>query len=52
MPWQQLKGWEKEEDPIMGKSDTGRGLRNLNSLHLTVEGESIELPERGRKRVQ
>ncbi|KAJ5683313.1 hypothetical protein N7462_006478 [Penicillium macrosclerotiorum] len=43
----QLKGWEREEDPIMDKSDTGRGLHILKTVHLSVEDEPIELSDRG-----
>ncbi|OOQ82822.1 hypothetical protein PEBR_37460 [Penicillium brasilianum] len=43
---QQLKGWEREETPIMDRSDTGRGLHILKTVHLSVEDESIEFSER------
>lgn len=39
-------GWEREEDPIIDKSETGR-LQILKTVHLSVDNESIELSERG-----
>jgi hypothetical protein len=41
-----LKGWEREEDPIIDQAD-GRGLQILKTVHLDVRDESIELAERG-----
>lgn len=41
-----LKGWEREEDPIIDHAD-GRGLQILKTVHLDVRDESIELAERG-----
>ncbi|KAJ5377157.1 uncharacterized protein N7496_004566 [Penicillium cataractarum] len=41
-----LKGWEREEDPIIDQGD-GRGLQILKTVHLDVRDESIELAEQG-----
>ncbi|KAJ5539071.1 hypothetical protein N7513_007403 [Penicillium frequentans] len=42
-----LKGWEREEDPIIGQEESGRGLQILRTVQLSVRNESIELSERG-----
>ncbi|KAJ5645643.1 hypothetical protein N7507_011654 [Penicillium longicatenatum] len=42
-----LQGWEREEDPIIGQSDSGQGLQILKTVQLSVRNESIELSERG-----
>jgi hypothetical protein len=44
-----LKGWEREEDPIIDQAD-GRGLQILKTVHLDVTDESIELAEQGNAR--
>ncbi|KAJ5093408.1 hypothetical protein N7456_009269 [Penicillium angulare] len=41
------RGWEREEDPIINKSNTGRGLHILKTVQLSVDNESMELSERG-----
>ncbi|KAJ6010407.1 hypothetical protein N7451_001819 [Penicillium sp. IBT 35674x] len=42
-----LKGWEREEDPIIGQAESGQGLQILKTVQLSVRNESIELSERG-----
>ncbi|KAJ5792076.1 uncharacterized protein N7503_008054 [Penicillium pulvis] len=42
-----LKGWEREEDPIIGQAESGHGLQILRTVQLSVRNESIELSERG-----
>ncbi|KAJ5929154.1 hypothetical protein N7454_007002, partial [Penicillium verhagenii] len=42
-----MKGWEREEDPIMGSPEGAHGLQIMKTVQLSVRDESIELSERG-----
>lgn len=42
---EQIKGWEREEDPIMGNRQNGHEQQIKKTVHYSVENESIELSE-------
>ncbi|KAJ5360016.1 hypothetical protein N7517_009207 [Penicillium concentricum] len=42
-----VKGWERDEDPIIESSEGIQGLQIMKTVHYSVRDESIELPERG-----
>jgi hypothetical protein len=41
-----LRGWEREEDPIINPTDGKSGLKIYTSVHFSVRGENIELGNR------
>ncbi|KAJ5827166.1 hypothetical protein N7447_003929 [Penicillium robsamsonii] len=41
-----LRGWEREEDPIIGPTDPKSGLKIYTSVHFSVRDENIELADR------
>ncbi|KAJ5436514.1 hypothetical protein N7445_007399 [Penicillium cf. griseofulvum] len=41
-----LRGWEREEDPIIDPTDAKSGLKIYTSVHFSVRGENIELGDR------
>lgn len=45
-----LRGWEREEDPILGTPSASGGLQILKSVEVDVRDEPIELTEAGRAR--
>lgn len=45
-----LRGWEREEDPILGPPSASGGLQILKSVEVDVSDEPIELTEAGRAR--
>ena len=47
---ERLRGWEREEDPIIGPADTSGGLQIYKSVQVDVSDEPIELAEAGRAR--
>ncbi|KAJ5951284.1 uncharacterized protein N7479_009697 [Penicillium vulpinum] len=42
-----IRGWEREEDPIIESSGGIQGLQIMKTVQLSVRGESIELSNRG-----
>ncbi|KAL4778898.1 hypothetical protein BJX76DRAFT_120664 [Aspergillus varians] len=42
-----VKGWEREEDPIIESSEGIQGLQIMKTVQLSVRNESIELLEQG-----
>ncbi|CAG7993870.1 unnamed protein product [Penicillium salamii] len=46
-----LRGWEREEDPIMGPTDASGGLQIYRTVQVDVSDEPIELTEAGRATV-
>ncbi|CAG7925191.1 unnamed protein product [Penicillium olsonii] len=46
-----LRGWEREEDPIIGSTDALGGLQIYRTVQVDVSDEPIELTEAGRARV-
>ncbi|EPS27132.1 hypothetical protein PDE_02074 [Penicillium oxalicum 114-2] len=45
-----VKGWEREEDPMIDRPADSRGLQILKTVHLDVRDESIELADGGQGR--
>jgi hypothetical protein len=45
---ERLRGWEREEDPIIGPTDASGGLQIYKSVQVDVSDEPIELAEAGR----
>ena len=43
---QGIKGWEREDDPIIELSEGIQGLQIMRTVQLSVRDEFIELPER------
>lgn len=41
-----VKGWEREEDPIIESSEGIQGLRIMKTVQVSVRDESIELSNR------
>lgn len=41
-----VKGWEREEDPIMDSPERIQGLQIMKTVQVTVRDESIELSNR------
>ncbi|CAG8097322.1 unnamed protein product [Penicillium salamii] len=46
-----LRGWEREEDPIMGPTDASGGLQIYRTVQVDVSDEPIELTDAGRATV-
>ncbi|OQE05318.1 hypothetical protein PENVUL_c025G03448 [Penicillium vulpinum] len=42
-----LRGWEREEDPIIASTDAKSGLKIYTSVHFSVRDENIELADHG-----
>lgn len=43
---ERLRGWEREEDPIIDPAEASGGLHIVKTVQLSVRDESIELAER------
>lgn len=41
-----IKGWEREEDPIIESPERIQGLQIMKTVQLSMQDESIELSER------